>query len=232
MGRLLFGAAAWRSAAGEVRGILKLSGLRQGAALDAACGTGRHSLALARQGFRVVGIDTSAAYLREARERGRGLNVAFKRAELRSLEAFRGRFDLVLNLFSSFGYYPKAADNVATLRQMAAALKPGGALALELMPRESLQRHVIPLDSRPVPGGRLFEARRWIRSGAVLETQLLWQREGKRAVERTARMQTYSQVELAGLFKRAGFKAIRAYGDYRGGPFKIGGPLLILGRKA
>lgn len=233
MGRLLFDAKAERAAPREVAGLLRLTGLKAGAVLDTACGTGRHSLALAGRGFEVCGVDTSPAYLREARRRARaaGLAVRFRRAELRHLEAWRGRFDLALNLFSSFGYYPTAADNAASLRQLAGALKPGGWLALELMPRESLRRHVIPLDSRPIPGGRLFEARRWLRGGRALETRVLWQR-GTRSQERVAWMNCYSKAELLALARRSGLGRLKVYGSYRGAPFRAGGPLLIIGRKA
>lgn len=232
MGRLLFDGPAERSAPREIGGLLRLTGLKAGSALDTACGYGRHSRALAAKGWQVTGLDASAAYLREARRRAQASarSIRFVRGDLRRLGSQRGRHDLVLNLFSSFGYERRAADDAAVLRQLAACLKPGGTLALELMPRESLQRHVIPLDSRPIPGGRLFEARRWLRGGTVLETRVLWQQPG-RSRERDSWMHAYSRAELLRMLKAAGLRGLKSYGSYQGAPFKLGGPLLILGRK-
>jgi len=232
MGSVLFDDGAEEAAEGEVKGLLKLTGLKQGRVLDTACGYGRHSRALAERGWDVTGVDVMPGYLSEARRRAKaaGMAVKFKRAELKDLRAFRGGYDLVLNLYTSFGYYPTAAANLASLKQMAAALKPGGWLALELIPRESLLKTVEPYEERPVPGGQLWEERRWLSQGR-LETRVTWA-NGPRLRRSGSVMHTYSQPILAAMFKRAGLQKTRAFGTYRGRPFKAGGPLLMLGRRA
>src|SRR5215207_9228276 len=57
-----------------------IDGLPRGLALDAACGTGRHSSYLASLGYTVIGVDSSAAMLERARERVPG--GEFHEAEL------------------------------------------------------------------------------------------------------------------------------------------------------
>lgn len=232
MARVLFDAEKEAEAPAEVRGLLRLTGLKRGAVLDAACGTGRHSAAFAAKGFAVTGVDVNAGYLREARRRLRAakLKAGFHQAELSDLGAYAGRFDLVVNLFTSFGYLATAARNEASLRQMAACLKPGGWLALELLPRESLKQIFSAYDVQEVEGGWLIQERRWRAGGKRLATRAVWDLGGKIRAQ-DSEFQTYTRAELAALFKRAGFRAPRAYGDFNGRPFRAGDRLLMLGRK-
>ena len=51
----------------QVRKILKLTGIRRGAVLDLCCGPGRHSVALAKRGFQVTGVDRTRFLLNKAR---------------------------------------------------------------------------------------------------------------------------------------------------------------------
>jgi precorrin-6B methylase 2 len=72
--------------------------------LDLGCGSGRHSLELARRGFTVVGVDLAAPVLAHARAQAaaEGLSVEFVQGDMRELH-FAGRFDVALLLNSSLG---------------------------------------------------------------------------------------------------------------------------------
>lgn len=103
---------------GDLRGLL---------ALDVGCGTGRHALAMAEAGARVVGLDPSAAMLAVARGRLRGRGVILARHALPgALPVADGRFDVaVLGLVAEH-----LVDLSAALQSIAAALRPGGRLIL------------------------------------------------------------------------------------------------------
>jgi SAM-dependent methyltransferase len=72
-------------------------------------------------------------YIRRARRRARseGLNVPFVRCDMRRLP-FEGRFDAVVNWFTSFGYFD-AAGNLAAARAAFASLRPGGRFLVEML---------------------------------------------------------------------------------------------------
>ena len=75
--------------------------------LDTGCGIGRHSIELARRGFKVLGIDTNQKYLDLAFEKAKALsldNVTFSLMDMRNLNE-EEVFDGVINLWSSFGYF-------------------------------------------------------------------------------------------------------------------------------
>lgn len=97
--------------------------------LDVGCGPGRHSVELARCGVSVVGIDLSPAFISLARERASnaGVNVSF--FEMDALELpFEDEFDAAISICE--GAFGLGLDDLAILRSVARALKPGGHLAL------------------------------------------------------------------------------------------------------
>src|SRR4051812_5345684 len=95
--------------------------------LDVPCGQGRHAHLLAEAGFDVDGLDYSPDLLRIARKRGTGRTLRYTRGDMRKMPArWSGRFDAVLNLFTSFGFFVDPADDARVVREIARVLKPGG----------------------------------------------------------------------------------------------------------
>jgi len=93
--------------------------------LDVPCGQGRHARLLAEAGYRVDGLDYSAHLLGVARARGDA--VRYTRGDMRALPArWTGRFDAVVNLFTSFGFFLDPADDERTIASFARVLRPGG----------------------------------------------------------------------------------------------------------
>jgi SAM-dependent methyltransferase len=147
--------------------------------LDLACGFGRHANRLAALGHQVTGVDYIPGFLRLAREEARqmGVRVDYRQEDMLQLD-FHEEFDLVLMLFTSFGYFDDA-DNAQVLANIARALKPGGRLTLDMPNRERLLRDLPPADiiekgndllinrySFDISSGRLHNRRIIIRAGA------------------------------------------------------------------
>jgi SAM-dependent methyltransferase len=114
----------------EVELVLRLLDLPDGAeVLDAPCGHGRIANRLAARGFRVTGLDNNAKFIELARLRAteQGVSVDYLQGDLRELP-FEGRFDAVINWFTSFGYFDDDT-NRAVLAGFRRALKSGGVLS-------------------------------------------------------------------------------------------------------
>lgn len=90
--------------------------------LDVACGSGRHAIAAADLGARVVAVDSDAARIALARQRSRGLSVQWIAADLSTYPIPRAAFDVVM----VFNYLDRA--RMAEFRE---AVKPGGLLLFE-----------------------------------------------------------------------------------------------------
>src|ERR1700738_5588386 len=82
--------------------------------LDLPCGQGRHAIELARRGYEVTGVDLSPYLLGVARERAYASGVKVRWLEGDMREALPGEtFDLILNLFTSLGYFDDEADDLS-----------------------------------------------------------------------------------------------------------------------
>ncbi len=101
--------------------------------LDLGCGTGGHSLPLARRGYRVVGVDSSRAMLTiaGAKVRRDHVPVEFRRGDMRDFRA-PGVFDAALCMFGAFGYLTSGLDARRALLCARRYLRPGGLYLCEL----------------------------------------------------------------------------------------------------
>jgi len=100
--------------------------------LDIACGGGRHSLAMARRGALVTGIDLGPAAIATAQRRAKkaGLSVAFVQRDIRHLE-YEAVFDAVTFIFGCFTEMPRH-DAEEVLRRISRSLRPGGVFLLDV----------------------------------------------------------------------------------------------------
>jgi SAM-dependent methyltransferase len=186
--------------------------------LDLPCGQGRHAIELARRGYDVTGADLSPYLLRVAEERGRasGVRVRWLSADMRR-PIVGETFDVVLNLFTSLGYFADEADDRKVVRAAFAMLAPGGRFVLELLNGERVMNH--------------FQEREWFTVGqaAVVERRSL-DRPGRRmVVERTVTtpkeeevslhaLRLYARRDVDEMLRAAGFARVDLYGDWSGEP--------------
>ena len=125
----------------EVDSVLRLAGLERGDVLDLACGPGRHSVALAKMGFGVTGVDLSGFLLAKARQRAGAQAVDVEWVQEDMCRFVRPEaFDLAISLFTSFGYFESKDDDLRVLRNIHKSLRTGGTLVMEIAGREALAR--------------------------------------------------------------------------------------------
>ncbi len=195
--------------------------------LDAPCGFGRHSLALARRGFRVTGVDLSDTELARARERARaaGLPLTLVRQDMRDME-FSGEFELALNLFSSIGYFSEDEDRML-LERFCTALRPGGVFVLDTRNRDHFIRHLTPEETYRLPDGTSVR----IKNTLDLQTSRVhgewWVEDDQRLLGRTE-TRLYSAHELYRRLRPERWSAVELFGGLDGRPFELDSPRLVL----
>jgi len=202
-------------------GLVPLAGRR---VLDLACGPGRHAAQLVARGARVVGLDLSLPLLARARMRTHG-TVPMVRADMRQLPFGAGRFDVVVNLFTSFGYFADDAQHQGVITDAAALLRPGGAFVLDFFNAAAVREELVPREDRVVGSQHVVIQRRIDPAGrhVIKEMQLL--DDGRSFVER---VRLYTGGELAALMRAAGLAVRHQFGDYDGSPFTDAAPRAIL----
>jgi ubiquinone/menaquinone biosynthesis C-methylase UbiE len=199
--------------------------------LDVPCGYGRHTIALARAGYRVVGVDRSRTLLAEARRRAGEGAPKLVEADYRELPFPDESFDAALNLFTSLGFYGDEED-VKALAEIGRVLRPTGRLVIETMHRDRLVHGFHEQDWRLVGAGRLLLEQRSFdaAAGVAQTTQTLIEKTGERD-SRSFAVRVYTATELVAMLNRAGFDDARCYGDLEGGPFDTTTRLVIVARR-
>lgn len=214
----------------EVDGIERILHLKKGGrVLDLACGAGRHAIELARRGHAVVGYDWSKALLREARAAAKRSKVkaTFMRGDMRELP-YRGQFDAVINMFSSFGYFDRVEDDHKVLAGVARALKPRGKFLMERFNRESMA-YELPMQAWRVQedGSIVLQEDTFdVLLGRYDTRQIVIDKEGTR--EHRGSVRAYTLPELKDLFDRTGLHIHRVLGGLDLSPYRARSRRLVL----
>jgi ubiquinone/menaquinone biosynthesis C-methylase UbiE len=217
----------------QALGAATLAGVESGGELlDAPCGYGRHSIPLARSGYRVTGVDRSAALLDEARRRtGHERWPKLVQADYRELPFADASFDGALNLFSSLGYL-SAEEDTHVLAEIGRVLRPGGRLVIETMHRDLLVLRWSDSDWRLLGEGRLLLEQRTFDAAAGIATTTMTLIDGAGEREsRTWSVRVYAVTELLAMLDQAGFAEAKCDGDFGGGEFGPGTRLIIVARR-
>ncbi len=112
--------------------------------LDLGCGRGRHSLNMARRGYKVTGFDLSERAIQKANERAaeEKLSINFGIHDMR--EPLDEQFDAILNLFTTFGYFDDDSENSRVLHAMSRMLRPAGRLVIDYLNPRNVIRSLNP----------------------------------------------------------------------------------------
>ena len=190
--------------------------------LDLACGAGRHSRALSRH-WPTTGLDLSETLLLVARREAS--DVSFVRGDMRVLPFRAASFSLVVNLFTSFGYFSEDADHRAVLAEVASVLPAGGIFVLDYLNAEQVVANLKPKDERRVNDLVIEQERSITPDGKFVEKKITLRGKNKSFVER---VRLFSRRDLESLFEGAGIAVENVFGDYECGKWNSGSPRTML----
>ncbi len=187
--------------------------------LDLGCGFGRHTLELSRRNYRGVGLDLSDYLLKHAVEQAKTENsiARFVLADMRAIP-FVGRFDAILNIFTSFGYFDTDGENFQVIRQAFNALNEKGWLFFDYMNTERVLSELEAKSEMNRNGMYIVQERHYNPGTKRIEKNItVSDKLGLRSYRESVR--AYSRQELTHFFKQAGFSCKEELGDYNGIPF-------------
>ncbi len=201
--------------------------------LDVPCGQGRHAHLLAESGYNVDGLDYSKELLTVARKRGTGQNLRYTRGDMRKMPAqWSKRFDAVLNLFTSFGFFAHPSDDARVIREFARVLKSGGLLVWHGASRDGVMARFLARDWWTSPDGTLFAQEREFDSlSGVLTVHSTWRRGSKKGT-REHKLRLYTATRLAELCVDAGLVVEQACDGFNDRPLRsTSSEMLLVARK-
>jgi SAM-dependent methyltransferase len=192
--------------------------------LDVPCGNGRHSIELARRGYRLTGIDLSDEFLAAARAE---LDADWRRGDMRALELETSGFDGAFCFGNSFGYLDHLGV-AAFLSALAGALKPGSKLVIETsMTAESILPTMVQKRWHRLGDLMILSENRYDPWESRLDIDYTFVREGSIETRPTAHY-VFTSVHLRRMLEAAGFDVLAFQGSVTGEPSQLGSPRLVI----
>lgn len=202
--------------------------------LDAACGNGRHSIALAKKGFNVVGVDISESYIKDAQKASKMLLLppTFILDNLLNF-SYHQPFDIVLLLGNAFGYLPHT-ENLLLLKHLVKLIEFDGFFVIDMSNADKIiprlkSSDVIEKDiSKPdglwtIKEDYLFNKKTKIKSSH-------WSVKKNRSIiyEFDSIIRLYTQKELSYILRGLKLTIRKTLGSYKNDPYCASSPRLII----
>jgi 2-polyprenyl-3-methyl-5-hydroxy-6-metoxy-1,4-benzoquinol methylase len=197
--------------------------------LDLACGSGRHSIALASQGAEVTGIDSSKSMIQaaELHAKERGVTPQFIVTEMESIgSVVEGPFDLIICLGNSLALVNDIDSLKDVVRQVFHMLETGGSFVGQVLNFEEIHWtgfRTFPSKTGKLENGeeitfsRLFEHTDYPYSSTLVMSA--FKKEGESWVSEvtTQKVLNLKHDQLKTIFEEAGFSSVGIFSDYERG---------------
>ena len=183
--------------------------------LDLGCGAGRHLRALSRRGAAAIGLDLSPTLLAEARLFD---GVELLRADMRQIPLRAKSVDIVLSMFTSFGYFENLVDHEALASEISRVGR--SEIVLDVPDPDSLRLSLVRHSERRLAEGLVLEER-WLEEDPLRvckRTRVLLDGDDARGESYLERVALFTRPQLEALFASHGFRLRDAFGGYDGSP--------------
>lgn len=186
--------------------------------LDMACGAGRHAIILARINFDVTAVDLSENLLSIAKKNtyDENLKINFVHSDIRNFKS-DNKFNLVLNLFTSFGYFESDEENFTVLQKAYDILVDDGFFVLDFFNSYFLQQNLVE-SSEEILGEVKIHQFRKIKGNRVTKKIVITKNGNLSQFEESVRM--FTKDELVNAIQNIGFDIYKTFGDFLGNEFE------------
>jgi len=200
--------------------------------LDIPCGSGRHSVELARRGYRMTGIDLSAEFLNSARARAADTQVHLdlRHGDMRNPSLDANSFDGAFCLGNSFPYLDRPGVT-AFLAALSSAIRPGGRLMIDTgCAAESILPTLLPQRWHRFEDIIMTSKATYIAAASRLDIDYTFIQDGK-IETRPSSSHVFTVAELTRMLADAGFEVCSLNGGFAGECYELGTPRLVLTAK-
>jgi SAM-dependent methyltransferase len=183
-----------------------------------ACGAGRHAIILARKDYDVTAIDLSENLISIAEKsaQNKNLKINFVQSDIRKFETDE-KFNLVINLFTSFGYFETDEENFATLQKAYDLLVEDGYFVLDFFNSHFLQQNLVEFSEENLGGAEIHQYRK-IKDNRVTKKIVITKNGVLSTYEESVRM--FTKDELVDAIQNIGFDIDKTFGDFLGNKFE------------
>lgn len=183
--------------------------------LDIGCGRGRHAIYLNEKGFDVTGIDLSASNI-EIANKSRNPKLQFEQHDMR--RPYRQEaFHLVVNLFTSFGFFDTREEHRETIAMMARNLKPNGTLVMDFLNPYAVINQLVPEEIKEIEGIEFHINRRF--DGEFILKEIAFTDQGQH-YQYCEKVKAIRRTEFLEYFEHAGLRILEVLGNYELQPYE------------
>ena len=191
--------------------------------LDLCCGYGRHTIPLSEHSH-VIGLDRSPVMLDQALASG---GTRLIRGDMRHLPFPAERFEVILSLFSSFGYFDDENENYRVLQSISESLMPGGRFLVETVNREFVVRHSVPQQVYRPGDMTLIEERSFDPISSRTHVDVTVFEDGRETrLHHSIRIYAFTEFEM--LLESVGLQTVNVWGDFRGSDYTCDSTQMII----
>jgi len=189
--------------------INKLQIDKNSSILDLACGRGRYSLYLSNIGHKVTGIDISKENISEAKK-NESDKLNYILHDMRY--PLNQKFDLILNLFTSFGYYEKDADNLSVIKSIKSNLETDGQAVIDFFNIDYILDNLVEKEEKNIDKTKFIIHRYLENDLLVKDISVLLNNKSYKFQEK---VKAYRMDDFLAMFKNCNLKLKEIYGDYK-----------------
>ena len=196
--------------------------------IDIACGKGRHAKYFNKKGMDVVGVDLSQNSINTAKK-DENKNLQFSAHDMRE-NYQENSFDIVTNLFTSFGYFENNKDEQKAINAMANNLKKEGILIIDFMNAKKVIANLV-LNEQKTINNIQFDITRQVKDGFILKDIRIT--DGKEQQQFQEKVKAITLADYSEFITNAGLKIIDIFGNYKLDNFdeKISDRLILICKK-
>jgi len=204
---------------------------KKGTTLDLCCGTGRHSIILSQRGWTIIGLDLSKNLLAIAKRNMKNERVEFPlvRADMRYFPFRNQVFNVVICMFTSFGYLPSESEDMKSFKEIRRTLRKNGKFLLDVANKD----HVI----------KVFQEREWaefepftmlekrsldLQTSRLLSQWTIIRKDTKEVKSLQHNVRLYTFQRLKQMLSKAGLKVKEVYGGYDKKEFTLDSSRMIV----
>ena len=177
--------------------------------LDLACGKGRHSIYLNQLGYDVLGVDISENSIAIANKNANE-KLHFQIADMR--EPFEQKFDAILNMFTSFGYFENESDNLRTLISIKESLSEYGFGVIDFMNVNNVIPNLVANEVKIVDDIS-FNIKRYSADGFIFK-EIDFEVNSEK-FHFTEKVRAFTLQDFESLMEQAGIFLLDIFGDYK-----------------
>ena len=189
--------------------INKLQIDKNSSILDLACGRGRYSLYLSNIGHKVTGIDISKENISEAKK-NESDKLNYILHDMR--QPLNQKFDLILNLFTSFGYYEKDTDNLSVIKSIKSNLETDGQAVIDFFNIDYILDNLVEKEEKNIDKTKFIINRYLENDLLVKDISILLNNKSYKFQEK---VKAYRMDDFLAMFKNCNLKLKEIYGDYK-----------------